>query len=274
MERLGIEFISVFGLPPVEFVHLAADLGCESISLGLAPLDCNPHGYPAYALSDEALQRDFVAARQERGVALALAEGFFIVPGRDVDASAADLDLMRRLGAERINALALDPELGRCIDQLGKLADMSAERGMGTTLEFVPGTPAGDLNAAVELVRKVGRPNLTLLVDTMHLARSGGTAEDLTALGPGIIGYAQLCDAPLARSDMSYGEEAKFERLPPGQGDLPLLEYLKALPRGLDIGLEIPQRRLAEAGLAPRERLGTCVEAARALLARRDAGAP
>jgi hypothetical protein len=34
-ERLGIEFLSVFGLPPVEFVNLAADLGCRYISTGL-----------------------------------------------------------------------------------------------------------------------------------------------------------------------------------------------------------------------------------------------
>ena len=35
MHPLGIEFISVFGLPPVEFVHLAADLGCRHISTAL-----------------------------------------------------------------------------------------------------------------------------------------------------------------------------------------------------------------------------------------------
>jgi hypothetical protein len=32
MRALGIEFISVFGLPPVDFVHLAAGLGCRYIS--------------------------------------------------------------------------------------------------------------------------------------------------------------------------------------------------------------------------------------------------
>ena len=35
MDRLGVEFLSVFGLPPVEFVNLAADLGCHYISTGL-----------------------------------------------------------------------------------------------------------------------------------------------------------------------------------------------------------------------------------------------
>jgi hypothetical protein len=32
-DRVGIEFISVFGLPPVEFVALAAELGCRQIGM-------------------------------------------------------------------------------------------------------------------------------------------------------------------------------------------------------------------------------------------------
>jgi hypothetical protein len=35
MRDLGIEFISVFGLPPADFVHLAADLGCRYVSTAL-----------------------------------------------------------------------------------------------------------------------------------------------------------------------------------------------------------------------------------------------
>jgi hypothetical protein len=31
MDQLGIGFLSMFGLPPVEFVDLAADLGCRYI---------------------------------------------------------------------------------------------------------------------------------------------------------------------------------------------------------------------------------------------------
>ena len=43
--NLGIEFLTVFGLHPVEFVHLAADLGCRHIGIGLSPLPINPHRY-------------------------------------------------------------------------------------------------------------------------------------------------------------------------------------------------------------------------------------
>lgn len=269
MDNLGIEFISVFGLPPAPFVELAADLGCRNISLGLHPADCNPHGYPPYALDDPAVQREFKAALRDRGVSLALAEGFFVMPGRDVGDFAGALDMMRGLGAQRINTLALEPDQGRCFDQFAALAELAAARGMATTLEFIPGTAVGDLATAAAAQRHVGRPEFGVLVDTMHLVRSGGGAADVAALAPGVVTYAQLCDCPLASPYASYAEEAKYERLPPGEGEFPLLDILKAVPHDLVIGLEIPQRRLAESGVGPHERLGRCVEAARALLAQR-----
>jgi len=41
MDRLGIEVLCVFGMPPVAFVEFAADLGCRHISLGLEPMPEN-----------------------------------------------------------------------------------------------------------------------------------------------------------------------------------------------------------------------------------------
>ena len=35
MDRLGIEMLSVFGMPPIEFVDLTADLGCRYITTGM-----------------------------------------------------------------------------------------------------------------------------------------------------------------------------------------------------------------------------------------------
>ena len=47
MHRLGIEHLSVFGLPPIAFIDLAADLGCSCIATGLTASPFNPHGYPS-----------------------------------------------------------------------------------------------------------------------------------------------------------------------------------------------------------------------------------
>lgn len=268
MERLGIEFLSVFDLPPVQFVELAADLGCRYISSGLSQVGYNPHGYPKAVLREEpALRREMVAAMRDRGVSISLGEGFGVRPGVDVRALTGDLDLMCELGVRRINVISLEPDLPRTFDQFGVLAEIAAARGVETTTEFAPGLAVADLPTALAAVRHVGRPDFRLLIDTMHLARTGSTPADLAAVPQDLIGYVQLSDATRAPRFATYMEEAMYHRMVPGEGELPLREFLAILPRDLPIGLEIPQRTLAEAGVGPHERLGRCVAAARAMLA-------
>ncbi len=271
-DNLGIDFLSVFGLNPVELIGLAAELGCRNISIGLVPFPINPHGYSHWSLrEDEALRRDLVAATREKGVSLALGEVFLVRPGVDLRDAAADLDLMRELGVRRVNVLSIDPDLERSFDQLALFAEMSDSRGLQTTLEFGPRLAVSTLQAALAAVRHVGRPSFRLLIDTMHLVRSGGSASDLAALDPGLIGYMQLCDVPLVSRFEEYMDEARFERLAPGKGELPLLDLVRASPPDVVFGLEIPMLASAKAGLGPRERLAPCVEAARRLLDEADA---
>lgn len=261
---LGIEFISVFGLPPVDFVHLAADLGCRYISTGLIGSPLNSLGYQSFSLKDDAqLRRDLLAAMDDCGVSIALGEGLVIVPGADVADLGPDLDVMAELGTAQINTLSFDPDRDRTFDQLATLTDMAARRGIGTTVEMAPGMTIGDPSTVLAAI--AGTPDLRLTVDTMHWARCGYGAAELRELGPEKIGYVQLSDTTLKPRMKSYMHEAMYERMAPGDGELPLAELLGAVPADVVIGLEIPQRRLAESGLGPMDRLRPCVAAAREL---------
>ena len=268
MERLGIEFLSVFGLPPVEFVNLAADLGCRYISTGLTSFPYEPRTYPPFSLrEDPALRREMLAAMRDRGVSISLGEGLLVRPDLDVRRLLPDIEIMLELGIRRVNTLSVDPDVNRSIDQFGTLVELAAGVGMETTVEISPGLIPRDLPMALEVIHAVGRPEFRLLVDTMHTIRTGATPADLAALDPATIGYVQLSDVPLAPAAGSYHEEAMFQRMVPGTGELPLLEILDALPRDVVIGLEVPMRAEAEAGASPPERLGMCVAATRTLLA-------
>jgi sugar phosphate isomerase/epimerase len=267
MDRLGIEFITVLGMPPVEFVALAADLGCHHIGLGLAPMVANPHHYPLWSLrQDAALCRATAAALRDHNVSVSLGEGFIIRPGVDMRDMQADADAMAELGAKTLNALSIDPDEGRSCDQFAIFAEMARQRGMQATIEFGPLMAVSTLAGALAVIAKVGQPHFRLLIDTMHLIRSGATAADLAALDPNLIGYIQLCDAPLISRYASYADEARNERLAPGQGELPLREILQAVPKHLVVGLEVPMVKQAEAGLSPRDRLAPCIAAARACI--------
>jgi sugar phosphate isomerase/epimerase len=263
---LAIERLCVFGMPPVQFVNLAADLGCRHISTGFVPMSYNPHGYPKWSLRDDAsLRGELIAAMRDRKVSISLCEGFGVAPDSDVGRYGPDLDILCELGVDRINIASMDRDLQRTLDQFARLAEMADARGIESTIEIGPG-PIARLPAALAAVRHVGRPNFRLLIDTMHFVRSGSGAADIAALDPKVIGYVQICDVPLKSRHSSYLDEALHERMVPGLGELPLLDILAALPDDVIIGVEVPQRSLAEAGVGPFERVARCVEATRGLL--------
>lgn len=252
----------------MEFVNLAADLGCQHISTGLASFAFGVHDYPQFSLrEDAALRKEMVRAMQDRGVSISLGEGIMVRAGGDVRDLEGDLDLFCELGANRINAVSMDPDLGRTFDQLAVVAEMGGARGVEVTTEFAPVLTVNNLQTALAAVRHVNQPHFKLLIDTMHLVRSGSGAADIAALDLALIGYVQICDALREPVIPDYFEESMYERMVPGEGGLGLKEIVAALPHDRVFALEVPLRGAAKAGAGPHERLGKCVEAVRRLLA-------
>ena len=267
MRELGIELMTVFGMPPVEHVTLAADLGCTHISTGLTALPWKLDRFPSWSLRDDAaLRRETIAAMRDRGVTISLAEGFAVRPNQDAKDRAAELDLFAELGAEQASGICVEPDLARAFDQFSLLADMTAERGMGYALEFAPPHAINTLETTAAFVESLGKPNMRLVIDAMHFFRTGATIEALAAIDPARIGYFQLCDVPLVSTYPDYYSEACFERLIPGDGELPLAQLIAALPQDLPIGLETPMRTACEDGARLNELVARTVAAARALL--------
>jgi sugar phosphate isomerase/epimerase len=265
--RLGVEFISVLGLAPPDFVALTRKLGLESLGLAPAPITGPLAGAPQWTFrNNPGLVREVKRALADHGVRLSLGEGFLILPGRDIAAAVADFDLMADLGAERLNACAMDPDATRNLDQFAAFAALAHQRGLPVTVEFMPHTPVPDLEAALAFVKASGARNAGVLVDAMHLFCSGGTAEQLVAAPPNLITYAQLCDAKQASFYETYFHDARNNRLIPGEGVLPLADFVRALPLTCPIGLEVPLVTKAEAGMDHEARLNLCLTATRPLL--------
>lgn len=267
-DRLAIEFISVFGMPPVEFIELAARLECPAIGLAPAPIVALPDLYPAWNLiADAALLRETKAALAASGVRIAQFEGLLLMPGRDAASQVAILDLAAELGAGQANACCLHPEMAANRDAFAELADLAAARGLAVTVEYLPGMGVGTLAAADALVRDAARPNAGVLVDAMHFYRSGSQTGELAGIDPARIRYAQICDVPLVSAGGDYADEARYERGAPGEGELPLADFVRALPPTCTIGLEVPMRARTLAGMSAFDRLRPAIAATRALLA-------
>jgi sugar phosphate isomerase/epimerase len=126
------------------------------------------------------------------------------------------------------------------LDCLGPLAERARRRGVRLTLEFLPESAIPDLAAAQRIVSGVGSKNMTLLLDTWHFARSGGTLAQLEAVPQGLIGGLQISDRREPPPGTAYTPMGG--RLLPGEGETPLVSLLRALlakEPGLTVAVEV-----------------------------------
>lgn len=141
-------------------------------------------------------------------------------------------------------------------DKIAALAELAACYGLALALEFMTYVGIRSVEHTQRIIDMVGRNDTRLLVDALHLSRSGGTPADIAKADPRRISYAQLCDAPATLPSGDFAEirkEARGQRLLPGDGDLPLVDFLKALPKGTILSVEAPVKdhaRTDEADLA------------------------
>jgi sugar phosphate isomerase/epimerase len=264
-KRLGLDYISVFGLDPVAFIHLARELGVSSVGLNMRGAANALSSAVDVGFKHSAQRRQAITqALRDTDMPLALVEGFSIAPDSDVADITRDLDHLAQMGATSICYVSMDKDRARLVAQYQQLTELAADRGIFIATEVGAGA-VRNLKSALEVVQAVAHSHFGLLIDTMHFFRSGASVADFVAINPAHIRHVQLCDVPMPAVIESYMEEALFERRAPGDGDLPLVELVRHIPAHATIGLEIPIRSQVEQGISHRERLADCISKARNL---------
>ena len=254
---LGLEYMTLLGAHPLDFIRTAAAAGCAYVSLRPAQLPHSPPGSPPYSLLDDPqLRRDVVATLDDCGVRVGVFDGMAVAEGESVQRHRRSLDLMAELGITRVNTISRDPDLARTTDEMARLVAMAAEHGITMVVEPCPVLTVSTLAQAVELIDEVGMPNFKLLIDTMHVSRTG-EASAVTALDPWLVDYVHICDGPLAMpaTPKEYLDEARNERMIPGEGEMPLAEMLSTLRPEVIVSTEVPLRARREAGMPALERV-------------------
>ncbi|MCC6194826.1 MAG: sugar phosphate isomerase/epimerase [Burkholderiales bacterium] len=236
--ELGIAHLPLLDLGPPELFDVAARAGYRRTGLRMYAAAPGIKFYPVALGDANALRRRAADA----GVAIFDAE--FIPLSKDLRPEALEgwMEAAAALGASRVNCGASgdNPDPGRNAESFGALCDIAARHGLEVDIEFMRfRPPIASIADAAELVTRAGRPNGKILVDLLHVARSGGTAGDLARLPASLIGHVQLSDAPLASPSYdALPQEARERRLPPGEGELPLVEMMNALPAGVPLSTE------------------------------------
>ncbi len=236
------------GTTPELTLDAAAQAGFSAVGLricGRKPGDAFSDaivGHPARA-------RELRARAAGLGIRLSNVSAYQFYPDVTWDQIAPAIEATHELGAPIVVANGFAPDLPAFTDLLARYCELAGQAGIRVALEFLPYSAVRSLEAAARVVEATGAPNAGLLLDALHLDRSGATPADLAALDPTRIVFAQLCDARLlaARpSDEALLQEARTARLPAGTGELPLFDFLDALPPGLEIEYEVARQDLAD----------------------------
>ena len=158
------------------------------------------------------------------------------------------------LGAANVLVVSDEADTGRTAQALHRLCEVAAPAGLRVCLEFLRITAISRPSQALAAVRQAGHPAVGLLVDSLHLARSGEPAAVLEGHAD-LLPYLQLCDAPRDFRDDAAGllEDALVRRSAPGEGELPLLDTLRLSP-GVPLSLEVRSRAYRERYPDPAER--------------------
>jgi sugar phosphate isomerase/epimerase len=265
MNPISLEQLTVEEAGPMELVSIASALGCQHVSLFLRTPERPPQWYPL--VTDAGFRRELGRHMADCGVTPYTVEFFPLSARAPVDTYGPAFECAAELGARRMSVLVSDPDEERRLANFCQLCDRAAQYGLGVNVEFVAITQMRSLRDAVRLLTRANRPNAGIMVDTLHLMRSGGSVAELAAADPRFIGGAQFCDGPLTMASERQLFEAISERMIPGQGQFPLHDFVRALPRQLPIGIEVPLKSLKDKGVGPMERARLAVEASRRIIA-------
>lgn len=178
----------------------------------------------------------------DAGLRLLDVEVAWIMPGPPDPWLVELVDIAAELGAPNLLCVSSDPDPAATTAKLQAMVDRAAGTGVRVNLEFGLFTEVKTVQAAASIVGALEGEARGLLCDTLHWARSGGTAEAIRALPREWLGYAQLCDAPAEGPDLSdmaaIITDAIDKRVAMGAGGLPIGVMVDALPASLPVAIE------------------------------------
>lgn len=119
--------------------------------------------------------------------------------------------------------------INESVTTLNEVAAIAEAHGVGLAFEFLgqPDCSVQTLALADDIVRKTGRENIGLVIDSFHFYAGGSTIESIDALDAARLFIFHINDA----EDLPREQLEDRHRLLPGLGILPLTEIVAAFRR-------------------------------------------
>jgi sugar phosphate isomerase/epimerase len=245
---------------PVDTVRAAAAGRFDAVGLWIEPGEWSA-----------ATTRTVRHALADTGLELLDVEVICLKPDSKMDDHRRTIDIGAELGARNVLCVSSDPDASATASRLAALCRHAEGSGMRIALEFGIFTEVKTLGAAMQILDAVGHPLRALLIDPIHVDRSGTAVEEIARVPRELLGYAQFCDAPSERPDPTDFDAVIVDaidlRKQCGEGGLALRAMFEALPAGVALSIELRSRALREAFPNPGERAREVARKTRAWLA-------
>jgi sugar phosphate isomerase/epimerase len=224
---------------PLETIRAAATGGFDAVGLWV-----EPENWTAKTT------RDCRAALVDTRLELLDVEVIWIKPGSDMAAHKKVIDIGAELGAKHVLCVSSDPDMGATAAALAELCRHAEGSDMRVALEFGIFTEVKDLTMAMAVLDQVAHPLRALLIDPIHVDRSGTTAAQIAAVPRDLLPYAQFCDAPAKQPDPDNFNEIITDaidlREQCGDGGLDLAAIYNALPAHIPLSIELRSKALRD----------------------------
>ena len=179
-----------------------------------------------------------------------------IIPAADqVDHGERVIEAAAAIGARHVLFASRLPDLSATIERFASLCDVARSHGVVLVCEFLPIFPLRSLAMAHDVVSRHSVEVAGILVDNLHLSRSGGTIDEVRAMDIDRLPYLQIADAgSIVHTEFTaLLDEALNGRLLPGDGALPIDDLLAVVP-DVPLSFEVRSRALRDGFTDPVER--------------------
>ncbi|TCL71791.1 sugar phosphate isomerase/epimerase and 4-hydroxyphenylpyruvate domain-containing protein [Rhizobium sp. BK251] len=152
---------------------------------------------------------------------------------RTFDRAERKFDLMQEMGTDlvlvcsNVSPAALGG-IDRAAADFSELGERAAKRGLRVGYEALAwGRHINDHRDAWEIVRRANHPNIGVILDSFHTLSRKIDVNSIRSIPKEKIFIIQLADAPVIDMDLLYW--SRHFRNMPGEGDLPVLDFMQAV---------------------------------------------
>jgi len=214
---------------PMDYIYATKNAGYEAIGIRLYRAPGRTYNFNPI-VGNPTLMRDVKKAIPDLGLEMYDVYSYYLQPTMEWDLILPSLDFAGELGAKFLLVIGDDSEWQRMVDNMGRICEKVKPMGIRVCIEAYA-TCLTPMATAVKFCEDTREHNVGLCMDPRQGYRDEKEQSSalLREVDRSLLPYAQINDST------PYGTN---NGILPGEGSVPLFEYLEALPQGIDLSTE------------------------------------